>query len=105
LAGFTGLRCEINIDDNLIGRYFCNCTEDFVGVDCENPRVVTCANEPCLNSANCTDLYDSLTLLANSYTVRLALMASTARIPSIIVPFSSLVVTTSFASLAFHSNP
>ena len=54
--------------DNLIGRYFCNCTEDFVGVDCEKPRVVTCANEPCLNSANCTDLYDALTLLANNYT-------------------------------------
>lgn len=54
--------------DNLIGRYFCNCTEDFVGVDCEKPRVVTCANEPCLNSANCTDLFDLVTLLANNYT-------------------------------------
>ena len=39
-----------------------------VRVDCEKPRVVTCANEPCLNSANCTDLYDALTLLANNYT-------------------------------------
>jgi hypothetical protein len=30
--------------------------------------VVTCANEPCLNSANCTDLFDLVTLLANNYT-------------------------------------
>ncbi|KAI9551727.1 hypothetical protein GHT06_022063 [Daphnia sinensis] len=79
--GWTGWLCDEDINecdpdpcqnnatcDNLIGRYFCNCTEDFVGVDCEKPRVVTCANEPCLNSANCTDLFDVVTLLANNYT-------------------------------------
>ena len=61
--------CQNNATcENLIGRYFCNCTEDYVGVDCEKPRVVTCANEPCRHSANCTDLFDPVTLLANNYT-------------------------------------
>ena len=72
--------CEVDVDecesnpcqnnatcDNLIGRYECNCTEDFVGVDCQNPRLVTCANVPCLRG-QCSDVYDPVTELANNFT-------------------------------------
>lgn len=72
------IRCDEDIDEcapepcqnngtcsNLIGRYECNCTEDFVGVDCERPRVVTCANAPCLNGANCTDNESSSSSLSD----------------------------------------
>jgi protein crumbs len=68
LFDYLMIRCDEDIDEcapepcqnngtcsNLIGRYECNCAEDFVGVDCERPRVVTCANAPCKNGANCTD--------------------------------------------------
>ncbi len=91
--------------DNLIGRYFCNCTEDFVGVDCENRR--RHLRQRALPQQR--QLHGSLRRIDRHWlcwptvtlaTVRLVLMESTARIPSIIVPFSILVVTAPFA-LAF----
>ena len=60
--------CQNNATcDDLIGRYLCTCTEDFVGINCEKPRVVTCANQPCLRG-NCSDLFDPVTELANNFT-------------------------------------
>lgn len=52
----------------MVGRYFCHCTDDFVGVDCEKPRIVTCSNEPCRNGALCSDVVDPVTGVANNYT-------------------------------------
>lgn len=73
-------RCDEDIDeclsqpcqnngtcDDLIGHYSCNCPEDFIGVNCEKPRIVTCNDDPCVRG-NCSDVYDPVTDLANNYT-------------------------------------
>lgn len=36
-----------------LASFYCNCTEDFVGDQCEVLKLVTCENEPCKEGATC----------------------------------------------------
>lgn len=36
-----------------LASFYCNCTEDFVGDQCEVLKLVTCENEPCKQGATC----------------------------------------------------
>ncbi|CAG7820206.1 unnamed protein product [Allacma fusca] len=69
--GYNGWLCDTDVDEcegspcknegictNLMaseGFYRCNCTDDFVGVNCERRKYSTCqnGNEPCENGATC----------------------------------------------------
>lgn len=63
--GFTGSRCELNVDDCASGpcanggtcvdgpnSYTCSCTLGYGGKDCST-RVDACGSGPCLNSGTC----------------------------------------------------
>lgn len=65
-SGFTGLRCEINIDEcarnpcangstciDRISDYTCTCAPGFTGRHCDKPTD-RCATKPCLNGGTCT---------------------------------------------------
>lgn len=67
LAGFTGSRCETNVDDCLmkpcangatcldgINRFSCLCPHGFTGRFC-TVNVDDCASRPCLNTGRCLD--------------------------------------------------
>lgn len=67
LAGFTGPRCESNIDDCLmrpcangatcldgINRFSCLCPDGFTGRFC-TINLDDCASQPCLNGGRCLD--------------------------------------------------
>ncbi|CAH2267692.1 jg1691, partial [Pararge aegeria aegeria] len=68
-AGYTGVRCEVNIDDCLTHRcqnnatcldhlegYTCKCAPGFMGEFCEK-KIPFCSAEfnPCANGATCVD--------------------------------------------------
>lgn len=68
LSGFTGRRCETNVDDCLmrpcangatcldaINRFLCVCPAGFTGRFC-TINVDDCASRPCLNGGRCLDL-------------------------------------------------
>lgn len=38
---------------NLLGAFKCECTEDYVGKQCEALRLITCENQPCKEGATC----------------------------------------------------
>lgn len=40
---------------DLLAEYKCECPEDFVGLQCETLRLVTCDNKPCKFGAKCED--------------------------------------------------
>ena len=66
-AGFTGKRCEENINEcnpnpcvdgdcqDLINGYLCDCKDGFTGTNCEI-NINECDPDPCLNGATCLDL-------------------------------------------------
>ena len=70
---FIDKNCSTDIDEcapkpckhgatcsNLIGRYECNCTEDFTGTDCQYYKDICATVKPCSNGASChlVDNYD-----------------------------------------------
>ncbi len=70
LIGWTGEFCEEDLDECLaqpclngghcseslsIGNYTCDCPSDFVGRNCEEVKIKTCAHTPCLNGGTCRD--------------------------------------------------
>ncbi|XP_047459454.1 protein delta homolog 2 [Mugil cephalus] len=68
LSGFTGRRCETNVDDCLmrpcangatcldaVNRFSCVCPAGFTGRFC-TVNVDDCASRPCLNTGRCLDL-------------------------------------------------
>ncbi len=69
-AGFTGLQCEVNIDDcagspclhegvcqDLVGDYSCTCSPFYAGKSCEVPAEDICKSNPCKNGGLCAYVY------------------------------------------------
>eukprot|EP00105_Crassostrea_gigas_P046428 XP_019930576.1 PREDICTED: sushi, nidogen and EGF-like domain-containing protein 1 [Crassostrea gigas] len=69
--GYTGSRCDTNIDEclpdpchnngtctDLVNNYQCNCAAGFNGTNCEN-NIDECAAQPCQNHGNCVDLINN----------------------------------------------
>ncbi|XP_073447245.1 sushi, von Willebrand factor type A, EGF and pentraxin domain-containing protein 1 isoform X2 [Aquarana catesbeiana] len=67
LKGYTGTKCEINIDDcksmpcrnngickDGIGKFECQCAAGFKGALCEE-NINECASHPCTNEGSCVD--------------------------------------------------
>ena len=49
----NGATCEQDLD--IPGKYTCFCSDDFVGVHCEEIKIKTCEIDPCKNGATCSD--------------------------------------------------
>ncbi|PNF36740.1 Protein crumbs [Cryptotermes secundus] len=72
--GWEGWLCDVDIDEctsnpcqhggtciNGLGKFECNCTDEYMGLYCENFKLITCDNSPCLNGSTCTDVKNSKT--------------------------------------------
>ncbi|XP_061593558.1 sushi, nidogen and EGF-like domain-containing protein 1 isoform X1 [Cololabis saira] len=81
LAGFTGRRCQINVDEcasnpcqnggackDQINGFFCECPPGYTGIRCETD-IDECEDSPCLNNASCVQDTGSFTCVcAPGYT-------------------------------------
>lgn len=64
-VGFTGKRCEINVDDcqvnpcvhgtctDGVNEYRCDCEDGFTGKNCDD-EIDFCESSPCLHGGKCT---------------------------------------------------
>lgn len=46
---------------NLPGSFACECAEEYTGKYCEDLKLITCENQPCMNGSTCTDVVDPIT--------------------------------------------
>ncbi|XP_072176797.1 uncharacterized protein [Diadema setosum] len=70
VAGYSGVNCEININEcasmpcrngeciDGVNGYTCNCTAGYDGTTCEN-NINECASDPCRNGGTCEDLVNA----------------------------------------------
>lgn len=81
LAGWQGSLCDIEIDEcasnpcqnngtciDLLAKFECKCEPEFVGLQCEQLKQITCESAPCYNNAECQDIinpktYDNFTCI------------------------------------------
>ena len=62
----THFSCDADIDEcasnpcqhdgtciNLLGKFECNCTDEYMGTFCESFKIITCDNLPCMDGSTC----------------------------------------------------
>ncbi|KAK3607491.1 hypothetical protein CHS0354_010303 [Potamilus streckersoni] len=80
VAGFTGHRCDININDcinvmcpysntrcrDLVNSYVCECKSGFTGLPTNCTDINECASSPCRNNATCQNLENAYRCLCQA---------------------------------------